>query len=149
MRYRNPSKETRQMLYCILPFKLTLSPPPPTLPRNYFHGQNGAWNPMMPSPGDTSAFLVELACHYKAKPTSNIDSVAVEGAPIAPPGNTDTALPVCASSGTAGDEVVEEHEVGELKVEESESGSEDEETCLLYTSPSPRDQRGSRMPSSA
>ena len=23
------------------------------------------------------------------------------------------------------------------------------ETCLLYTSPSPRDQRGSRMPSSA
>ena len=26
---------------------------------------------------------------------------------------------------------------------------EDPETCLLYTSPSPRDQRGSRMPSSA
>ena len=25
----------------------------------------------------------------------------------------------------------------------------DIETCLLYTSPSPRDQRGSRMPSSA
>ena len=25
----------------------------------------------------------------------------------------------------------------------------DYETCLLYTSPSPRDQRGSRMPSSA
>ena len=25
----------------------------------------------------------------------------------------------------------------------------EEETCLLYTSPSPRDQRGSRMPSSA
>ena len=24
-----------------------------------------------------------------------------------------------------------------------------QETCLLYTSPSPRDQRGSRMPSSA
>ena len=24
-----------------------------------------------------------------------------------------------------------------------------EESCLLYTSPSPRDQRGSRMPSSA
>ena len=27
--------------------------------------------------------------------------------------------------------------------------SERSETCLLYTSPSPRDQRGSRMPSSA
>ena len=26
---------------------------------------------------------------------------------------------------------------------------EDDDTCLLYTSPSPRDQRGSRMPSSA
>ena len=28
-------------------------------------------------------------------------------------------------------------------------GFEDCNTCLLYTSPSPRDQRGSRMPSSA
>ena len=27
--------------------------------------------------------------------------------------------------------------------------TEDGKTCLLYTSPSPRDQRGSRMPSSA
>ena len=27
--------------------------------------------------------------------------------------------------------------------------AEDERACLLYTSPSPRDQRGSRMPSSA
>ena len=26
---------------------------------------------------------------------------------------------------------------------------QDDEVCLLYTSPSPRDQRGSRMPSSA
>ena len=29
------------------------------------------------------------------------------------------------------------------------NGSGNSETCLLYTSPSPRDQRGSRMPSSA
>ena len=29
------------------------------------------------------------------------------------------------------------------------SDDEDDMTCLLYTSPSPRDQRGSRMPSSA
>ena len=28
-------------------------------------------------------------------------------------------------------------------------GTDDIYTCLLYTSPSPRDQRGSRMPSSA
>ena len=31
----------------------------------------------------------------------------------------------------------------------NEIDSQDNETCLLYTSPSPRDQRGSRMPSSA
>ena len=29
------------------------------------------------------------------------------------------------------------------------TNAEDIESCLLYTSPSPRDQRGSRMPSSA
>ena len=29
------------------------------------------------------------------------------------------------------------------------AGSAEAEACLLYTSPSPRDQRGSRMPSSA
>ena len=31
----------------------------------------------------------------------------------------------------------------------SENGSSRKKGCLLYTSPSPRDQRGSRMPSSA
>ena len=31
----------------------------------------------------------------------------------------------------------------------SSSDSSDPHICLLYTSPSPRDQRGSRMPSSA
>ena len=31
----------------------------------------------------------------------------------------------------------------------SEEETEDTTSCLLYTSPSPRDQRGSRMPSSA
>ena len=34
-------------------------------------------------------------------------------------------------------------------VERSEGGAVLRCTCLLYTSPSPRDQRGSRMPSSA
>ena len=32
---------------------------------------------------------------------------------------------------------------------EVDVASSDDSTCLLYTSPSPRDQRGSRMPSSA
>ena len=39
----------------------------------------------------------------------------------------------------------------EEPVEEAEeqTAQDDFEACLLYTSPSPRDQRGSRMPSSA
>ena len=47
------------------------------------------------------------------------------------------------------------HDVFDSKPEgQSVSGEfsikfDDETTCLLYTSPSPRDQRGSRMPSSA
>ena len=32
---------------------------------------------------------------------------------------------------------------------EMDENNEEPNTCLLYTSPSPRDQRGSRMPSSA
>ena len=32
---------------------------------------------------------------------------------------------------------------------EGSTTSYEQEACLLYTSPSPRDQRGSRMPSSA
>ena len=35
------------------------------------------------------------------------------------------------------------------KVDEERAAAERAEACLLYTSPSPRDQRGSRMPSSA
>ena len=37
----------------------------------------------------------------------------------------------------------------EIKIEDDLEQSYLLETCLLYTSPSPRDQRGSRMPSSA
>ena len=43
-------------------------------------------------------------------------------------------------------EVVLDHEGGEII---GISGVERFWDCLLYTSPSPRDQRGSRMPSSA
>ena len=35
------------------------------------------------------------------------------------------------------------------KIEEITKLIEQNKSCLLYTSPSPRDQRGSRMPSSA
>ena len=42
----------------------------------------------------------------------------------------------------------EGHDHGEHDHEDEES-HEEEDDCLLYTSPSPRDQRGSRMPSSA
>ena len=37
----------------------------------------------------------------------------------------------------------------DLRMPPPESGRKLSESCLLYTSPSPRDQRGSRMPSSA
>ena len=131
MRYRNPDKVTRQMLYCILPCKLTLNPPPPTLPRHYFHLKNHSRNELMKAPRDSSALLAELAGRFKANFTSNINSVAVADAPVAPPVNTDKPLPVSASDGAAGDELDEECEVGAPKVEESESGSEDEAAELL------------------
>ena len=38
---------------------------------------------------------------------------------------------------------------GTAKFRNSNTGQPDLYICLLYTSPSPRDQRGSRMPSSA
>ena len=38
---------------------------------------------------------------------------------------------------------------GDLPDEDLGEAEDEEEICLLYTSPSPRDQRGSRMPSSA
>ena len=41
------------------------------------------------------------------------------------------------------------HILNALRVSGSENALYNLQTCLLYTSPSPRDQRGSRMPSSA
>ena len=38
---------------------------------------------------------------------------------------------------------------GDAEMAMDDAGSATSSTCLLYTSPSPRDQRGSRMPSSA
>ena len=40
-------------------------------------------------------------------------------------------------------------QAAKAKEEMANLKSENEKICLLYTSPSPRDQRGSRMPSSA
>ena len=45
-----------------------------------------------------------------------------------------------------GEEVIVEQQE---KLVETEEGKETDITCLLYTSPSPRDRTGSRMPSSA
>ena len=51
--------------------------------------------------------------------------------------------------------VEQEEAVEEMAEEEDEEMADDDDAmaddgaCLLYTSPSPRDQRGSRMPSSA
>ena len=53
---------------------------------------------------------------------------------------------------TAGDARRTFHEKGEERPDprqESDRKRTTASTCLLYTSPSPRDQRGSRMPSSA
>ena len=38
---------------------------------------------------------------------------------------------------------------GKITALENDLAADSAKTCLLYTSPSPRDQRGSRMPSSA
>ena len=53
--------------------------------------------------------------------------------------------------GTAFKEALEsdEREVLSLRRAQVDYSDVDVLTCLLYTSPSPRDQRGSRMPSSA
>ena len=50
------------------------------------------------------------------------------------------------SAGGDDEPVVEEEEA---PVPAEVDDEVDDEVCLLYTSPSPRDQRGSRMPSSA
>ena len=52
------------------------------------------------------------------------------------------------------DDDFEEEIKGEYNLQDDQYGEDFEKefghiTCLLYTSPSPRDQRGSRMPSSA
>ena len=60
---------------------------------------------------------------------------------------------VVAEDAGAEEVIAEEAPVEEAPVEEpaAQEAPEEpaEEPCLLYTSPSPRDQRGSRMPSSA
>ena len=50
---------------------------------------------------------------------------------------------ICAGCGLAWTSSLKEREFIEKQIQEGNI------SCLLYTSPSPRDQRGSRMPSSA
>ena len=45
--------------------------------------------------------------------------------------------------------LAEGHVSAEVRIDRLERAVSLLQTCLLYTSPSPRDQRGSRMPSSA
>ena len=47
------------------------------------------------------------------------------------------------------EEEVKQNEVVKVDIEPVNVIKDKPTTCLLYTSPSPRDQRGSRMPSSA
>ena len=51
--------------------------------------------------------------------------------------------------GVNADEPLVELETDKVSVEVPSPASGTLSSCLLYTSPSPRDQRGSRMPSSA
>ena len=61
-----------------------------------------------------------------------------------------TATPVGAQNGQTDEERLEAEEQALLGViTNAQQAMEEFEVCLLYTSPSPRDQRGSRMPSSA
>ena len=70
-------------------------------------------------------------------------------------------MKICAATGNAGKlrelrrileaqghEVVSQKQLG-ITIEPEETGTTFAENCLLYTSPSPRDMRRSRMPSSA
>ena len=67
--------------------------------------------------------------------------------------NAGTTTSGTTTSGTTNDDetmtFVEELEDGSTRVVRLDDDEEWDDDCLLYTSPSPRDQRGSRMPSSA
>ena len=52
-------------------------------------------------------------------------------------------------NGMAASRRISIEEVAEVKVTAVARSARHHQGCLLYTSPSPRDQRGSRMPSSA
>ena len=61
-----------------------------------------------------------------------------------------TGTELWVSDGTAnGSELVRDLNTGEFDSNPADFFDAGNGTCLLYTSPSPRDQRGSRMPSSA
>ena len=58
------------------------------------------------------------------------------------------SLTTIATAQDSGDKPVDEMKIA-IKSAELQQQLADPSICLLYTSPSPRDQRGSRMPSSA
>ena len=92
----------------------------------------------------------------------SVESVASVDAVVAPaqealssPAKSENASPVAASSRTVAPVTAPTQVTAPVTVsapvttQPVTSASEGSSTCLLYTSPSPRDQRGSRMPSSA
>ena len=64
------------------------------------------------------------------------------------PGITDRDVTIATIIASRTSKTADE-EAAEGEEGEEAAAAEGEEGCLLYTSPSPRDQRGSRMPSSA
>ena len=100
--------------------------------------------------GDTLTYTITVTN------TGNIDqtNVVVTDNLIAPSTNTCAAVAVGATCTLTGDYTVTMADEG-TDIVNTASAESDEvttpvtDTCLLYTSPSPRDQRGSRMPSSA
>ena len=81
----------------------------------------------------------------------NASGIAQTRAAIADAGGTATAMAFDTTDIAAADAAVDriEAELGHLDILVNNAGYGNAKTCLLYTSPSPRDRQKSRMPSSA
>ena len=83
---------------------------------------------------------------FKCNNKSLFGELSDEGVWHAPLGRFATTEALCVGEKEKQDEALLTLMIGPTEIERIGDGSN---TCLLYTSPSPRDQRGSRMPSSA
>ena len=106
----------------------------------------GSFNPLLPKNKKerikVEAERVKYWMSKGAQPTLRVSRILGEAQimPMPKPGNNpNKAIPK-----------KDRKKAGENKEEpKAEAKKEEPKACLLYTSPSPRDQRGSRMPSSA